>query len=297
MSRIGRVYKGVSVLLKFVQEANMGLQQRFVTGVLGDLGSYYDTPKSFGIKVDIDYGLFVSIWEAYGRPKNFSELVTTINFSEIPDNILIQKRAVYNEDVIPGRTEPWLNYSHSEGTIVTFTAKLFAQGQKKEGWNSNGMLGGALGMGARFYSPSAPFLGIGGNVLSMLMGDDPVGPTSDIFKEVHQKAALLQSLTYARYNAQGIAYPPLKVWLVINSVNIMYGVIKEVNLTHKGPYDTNSLMSYLIECYVVFQESNARPKGFADVLLNKAPTMGGTEFDWARAGKSALGTGRSIMGI
>jgi hypothetical protein len=261
---------------------------QFATGIFGNLGKYQDTARNFGIVVDIKSCIANTFFELPFK---------SVFFSEIPESVLVQKRASYNEEVVPGRTEPWLNYSHSEGTIITFTAKLFAQGERKESW-TDGLAGTALGLGARFYAPAAPFLGIGGNALSMLLGEDPSSPSPTIFKEVHQKAAFLQSLTYAQYTEQGIAYAPMKVWLVVNDLDWVRGVIKEVNITYKGPYDVDTLMSYQADCYIVFQESNPHPKGCVDVFSLRAPNpRAEADFDWSMAGKSALGTGRSIMGI
>lgn len=248
------------------------------------------------------------ITDTYGAGVRAGE--DRLEFSDIPVDVVVQKQANYVEEVIPGRSEPWVNYSHSQATVITFTGRLIAMGgETKFDPNKSEMpnvdtisagLGYGLGLGARFYSSTAPFLGVTGNAASLAVNQFRQSPDiiGTIYAEVHQKVAWLEALTHPQYDNQGRAFPPPIVWLRLGENFYRRGIIKNVNFSFHGPWEPNTLMSYYVDCNITFQELNITPKGYVDVRLRSlARPEIQKDSVWKNIGREALSMARSAFGI
>lgn len=203
----------------------------------------------------------------------------SIEFSELPDNLTLQKSAVYNDESIPGRSEPWKTYSMSNSTMIDFSAKLVSQGvdnsspHVKRAFLAAGSVGGQLankaGVGAdlgRFTTYAPRIGGTYQNFSSQFSG----GKTNDslsaiVWEEVHQKAALLESLTYPQYNKDGLAFPPPLVVLSYGANFARRGIVKDVRLQYQGPWVPETGLAMVIDCNVVIEEVNEVPKSHLQV--------------------------------
>jgi len=236
----------------------------------------------------------------------------SIDFADVPEDMLIQKNAIYNEENIPGRSEPWLSYSHSAGTIINFTGKLVATGNNKElNWlESQGITAGAaLGLAARFFAPVAPFLGIAGNIynlakeapgMSVAARQKKIIEVIDtVYADVQKKVAWLEALCHAQYDSQGRAYPPPMCVIHFGENFERRGVIKMINFTYHPPWEVNTLMSYHVDCYITFQEVNVSPKSYAQVRRRQSPQyfLQPEPSVSEMIGKEALSMARSGLGI
>lgn len=207
------------------------------------------------------------------KPVGAADIFTDIEmeFSEIPERVLVSKNAVYNDALVPGRSEPWKTYSHSDSTTVTFTAKLVAQGAA---------LSGSIGAAAASAFTTLAFAGLSAagipTSVNVDVGDNVFLRSASariesaksiplIVLEVQRRADWLRSLMYPQKDDQGRLFPPPLVNLIHGANFTMRGVITNAVLAYEGPWEPNTLLSQVIECNVTFQEVNITPMAYLDV--------------------------------
>ena len=215
---------------------------------------------------------------------NVSDNELVITFSELPENLTLQKSAIYNDEPIPGRSEPWKVYSYSGSTLIDFNAKLLAMGTEitPGALKRSALLAGQVG------TQVANRLGIGGefgvlntwaprlyrNIEDLATDKSNSELNSVTFEEVHKKAAILESLVYPQYNEDGISFPPPLVWLNYGSNFRRRGIIKDVRLQYMKPWVPDTGLSMIIDCGVVMEEVNFTPKGYSQVRNFQRPENG-----------------------
>jgi hypothetical protein len=224
--------------------------------------------------------------------------LSTLVFPELPENLVLSKSATYNDEVVPGRTEPWKSYSSSEPTRVSFTVRFLAQGEPKSRGLPLAIAGGGLSLANRFGPEKArPFLGIAGNAIGLAAS---LGKQNDVlqvtFFEVHLKVAFLESLVYAQYDAFGRAYPPPKVQLIYGQNFDFTGVVRSVSFVYRGPWEIESLLCMLVEASIEFEESNPAPKGYLEVQSREVPRRTGKD-PGLLSGQLAIDAARSAFGL
>jgi hypothetical protein len=189
-----------------------------------------------------------------------------IFFADLPEPFTINKSAVYNPETIMGRSEPLRYYSASTATTISFTGKLIAMGEPKDP-GAMAMVGQALNLTGRVAgSAVAPYLGIAGNVASLIY--DELAATEEkiatIVNAVHTTANRIKALVYPQYDINGIAYPPPKVVLHYGPNYEGLGVITSVSIAYQGPYEINSMLAMRADCSITFEEVNPRAPGYGD---------------------------------
>jgi hypothetical protein len=224
-----------------------------------------------------------------------------IHFADIPEDLTIYKQANYGEERIPGRSEPWIFYNDSECTIITFTGKLIATGDPKDRDLLMSLLGKGLGYTSRFVPSTAPYLGIAGNAVSMVNNyfkgkEDPI-PT--IYASVIKKIYWLEALTYPQYNDVGEVYPPPLVRLNFGPTLVRQGVIKNLQVNVRAPWEVSTLMPYYAEARITFMEVNAKPKGFYEAItgMPQPTTKQTSESFWEGAAKEITSIAVSSTGL
>jgi hypothetical protein len=229
--------------------------------------------------------------------------VDEFTFSEdAPENLTLSKAANYTEDNITGRSEPYLSYGYSLGTKINFTGKLVARGEPKDRNIPMEILGGGLGLTGRFVSGASQFIGIAGKTTSagfnaLYPGESKPNEIATItFQEVTQKVAWLEALTYPQYDAQGVAYPPPRVWLQYGANFNRRGLVTDVNFTFHGPWEVTSMLCMYVECNIGFIEINKSPKGYLDVRSITQPEFSPTPTTGFGV-QSAIDNARSIAGL
>lgn len=222
--------------------------------------------------------LFESLLPEIRRSVKQEDLIIT--FSEIPDSVNIQKSAMYNDETIPGRSEPWKTYSSSSSTTIDFTAKLVATGMEKSpsiisrGVTLAGQVGNKLGLGGEIGIASTYAPRIYRNLMSLSQDKKGAELTAAVFEEVHKKAAVLESLVFPQYNEDGIAFPPPLVNLRYGTAITRRGVIRDVRFRYTGPWDVNTGMPMSVEVSVTMEEVNRVPKGHMEVRNFQVPEDG-----------------------
>ncbi len=236
-----------------------------------------------------------------------------LEFSEIPERVLVQKSAVYTDVPIPGRSEPWKNYSHSNPTTITFTAKLVAIGAPTSG--SLGAAAGSAAVNLAFAGLSvagvptsvnvnipevgedANFLGIPNNAINRVEALANAAQNIPlILLECQRKADWLRALLHPQHDSQGRVFPPPLVNLIHGANFTMRGVIKDVNLTYMSPWEPNTLLSQQIEVNITFEEVNDTPKGYLEVRNGWNPQSGGAN-RFRPSATDMLQAARSVSGI
>lgn len=223
-----------------------------------------------------------------------------LEFSELPEGLSFSKSANYREDAVLGRSEPYISYENSSPTRFTFTAKLVATGSPKDRSFYNGIIAGALGLTGRFVANTQQFIGIAGTIASNVAGLSTGADTQEIvdttFREVTQKVAWLEALTYPQIDDSGITYQPPMVNLMYGQNLLRHGVITNVNFVLRGPWEMQTLLCMVVECNIQFMEVNKVPKGYLNVRnitepkVETLPTQGFTA-------RKALDNVRSIAGL
>jgi hypothetical protein len=246
----------------------------------------------------------------------------SIALPEIPESVRLSKTANYNDDTVSGRSEPWKTYTSSAPTMIEFSWKFMAEGGSKElgvGDVANQLAGFGLGLVGRFVSGSAPFLGVAGNSVSTtirsaqalasdqsvesvlgraIFGHDIGDLSFPIFKEIHEKLAWMEALTYPQYDDQGRAYPPPVCWIQFGANFDRRVVVRTVSFDYKGPWEVNTLLCYLVEVSLVCEEVNRIPKGFNEARkASRPPGTVGSPFTPEKLGKTALELARNTTGI
>jgi hypothetical protein len=227
-----------------------------------------------------------------------------IQFSDIPEAFQYIKSAIYNRENIIGRSEPLRIYSHSEPTIVQFTGRIISSGETKTDPSAMAVAGAGLGLVGRFYAPAAPFLGIAGNVMSLINDEfkDQEDLIIGIVKHVHYKVAHLEALCYPQYDVQGIAYPPPKVRLVFGRNFMREGIITSCSPKFYGPYEMNSMLAYNCDVSLTFEEANPTPLSYTDVRNGVYDRLIGVSGEskegiWSKLKKDGMSMARSKIGI
>lgn len=241
-----------------------------------------------------------------------------LEFSELPDNLNLNKSAYWNNEQVVGRGEPWKNYASTSPTRINFTAKLVATGGSEAATGFvrglNDVAGFGLGLAGRFAAPTQPFLGIAGNVISaaggiksgsalrQFLGGDPDDKIKLTFEEVHQKLAWLEALLHPQVTNEGRSFPPPAVFLCYGGNFRRRGVIPDVSFVFRGPWEVNTIMCMLVEVSIVFEESNAVPKSYNEVRNREQPVgeVAGANFSSkaeAKGGITAADFARSVFGI
>lgn len=226
-----------------------------------------------------------------------------LEFSEIPERVLVSKQAVYNDVSIPGRSEPWKTYSHSNPTTVTFTAKLVAMG---------GALSGSIGAAAASAVTTLAFAGLSAagipTSINVDVGDntflrgaaariESAKAIPIILLEVQRRADWLLALTHNQADDQGRVYPPPLVNLIHGANFTMRGVITDVQLAYEGPWEPNTLLSHVVECNITFQEVNLTPKSYLDVRNGWNPIVGGGLDRFKPSATDIVAASRSLLGF
>jgi len=230
-------------------------------------------------------------------PYSLNEGVATYQeLTHLPD-VSLSASASYHDDNLLGRSEPFKSYSFSNPTQISFTGLIVVEGELKDRNIATELTAGALGLTGRFVSASAPFIGPAGKLISKIL---PKQAQESIVKatflEVTQKAAWFESLTKPQYDLQGYAYPPPHV-LIFHGQNFKRrGVITNVHLTYKGPWEVSTLLSMLVEVTLTFQEDNLVPKGFLDVVNLKDPQKVSVE-EQPFGAQAAIDNARSLVGL
>lgn len=196
-----------------------------------------------------------------------------LEFNEIPV-IHDSKTAVYINENIPGRSEPWKSYAYSDPTSITFTTTLVAQGKLLERSPANAVAGAALGLTGRFVNPTVPFLGIAGNAFSLVanqFGSTPEDIIVVLAREVYEKVNWLKALLYPQTDEQGRTFPPPQVYFHFGANFVRRGVVTHVGVVYEGPYEVNTLLSYAVKVEISFEESNRVPRSYLDVRNDRPP--------------------------
>lgn len=226
-----------------------------------------------------------------------------LEFSEIPETLILSSSANYNEERVPGRSEPWKNYADSNPTTIEFSAKLIAVGGFRDPALPVRVAGAALGLTGRFVQQSQPFLGIGGNAISLVSNYLFAGKQEDVititFQEVHMKQAWLEALTKPQYDDQAHAFPPPLVNLIYGQNFRRRGIVRSVTFEYRGPWEVNTLLCMVINCSISFEELNVSPKGYLDVRNRTSPERGqqAQESLFDKVKKRTVDYSRSIFGI
>lgn len=244
----------------------------------------------------------------------------TISLPHLPESVRMTKTANYNDETIPGRSEPWKSYSHSSPTQIEFSFKFVAMGAQDQGpFSFSGLAGKALGVVGQNFSQAAPFLGVAGNTLSTAVTvaeasaaaanpgrlvesavrGEAQSNAAIVFREVHQKVSWLEALTYPQYDSQGRAYPPPKVTILYGLNFERTGVIRTVSFDFQGPWDVEMYLCYLVETSIVFEESNDQPRGWKDVRNRQLPRSSqvGSPFSTAKLAQTGVDLSRAIVGL
>ena len=242
----------------------------------------------------------------------FNQLLTGdedlyLEFSEIPERVVVQKSASYIDEIIPGRSEPWKNYSHSNSTVVSFTAKLMATGAGLNSSFSSAGLSLAATAVSTFTAPitsqvsfpaaqqstASPIVSAGLSVPGRLTS---VSLIPVILLEIHKRVDWLEALTYPQYDEQGRAFPPPLVELSHGANFKKRGIIRDVQFTYMPPYEPITLLCMQVECSITFEEVNYTPKGYLEVRNRWDPLHGG--LDRFKPNKQdAIGAARSALGL
>ena len=229
-----------------------------------------------------------------------------VTFSEIPETITMRKGASYTDDFILGRSEPYKSYIGSTSTTFTFSARLVAMGERSDKYRavSTEIAAAGLGLTGRFVGGTAPFIGPAGKLASLaIQGKNPINTgdsfdelVSVTFAEVTKKAAWLEALVYPQYDDGGQAYPPPRVYLTLGQNFTRRGIIKEISIAWKGPWEVSSLLCMVLEASMTFEEVNKVPKGYLQARNREKPASQtkGSEYSGTR---QAIDNARSISGL
>jgi hypothetical protein len=239
------------------------------------------------------------------NPPNALDIFTDVEmeFSEIPERVLVSKSAVYNDVSIPGRSEPWKTYSHSNPTTITFTAKLVAQGAA---------LSGSVGLAAAAAVTTLAFAGLSAvgfpTSINVDVGDNTFLRTAAaraeaakaiplILIEVQRRADWLLALTFSQSDDQGRVFPPPLVNLIHGANFSMRGVITDVQLSYQGPWEPNTILSQVVEATLTFHEVNLIPKNYLEVRNGWNPIVGGGLDRFKPSAGDIVGASRSLLGF
>ncbi len=197
-----------------------------------------------------------------------------VEFAELPENLTFTKTAVYNEDAVLGRSEPYQTYSNSTPTTFTFAAKLVATGSPKDRGIFTEVLSGALGLTGRFVSGASQIIGnvgVAATIKRFDQGTNAEEVVSATYQEVTRKVAWLEALLFPQYDDQGITYAPPMVNLMYGQNLLRHGVITNISFTLKGPWELTTLLCMVVECNIQFTEVNKIPKGYLNVRNIQPP--------------------------
>ncbi len=203
-----------------------------------------------------------------------------VEFAELPENLTFTKTAIYNEDHVLGRSEPYITYANSTATTFVFEAKLVATGSPKDRSIFTEVIAGALGLTGRFVSGASSVIGPAGTVISNAdqasikrfeKGTTAEAVVSATYQEVTRKVAWLEALLYPQYDDQGTTYAPPMVNLMYGQNLLRHGVITNISFTLKGPWELTTLLCMVVGCNVQFTEVNKVPKGYLNVRNLQPP--------------------------
>ncbi len=231
----------------------------------------------------------------------------SLEFSEVPERVVVQKTASYVDEIIPGRSEPWKNYSHSNATVVSFTAKLVATGGGLNSSFASAGLSIAATAVQSFLAPitanvsfpqaqastASPLVSAGLSVPGRLTS---VSLIPVIMLEVHKRVDWLEALTYPQYDEMGRAFPPPLVHLSHGANFKKRGIIRDVQFTYLPPYEPITLLCMQVECSITFEEVNFTPKGYLDVRNRWDPLKGGLN-RFTPNKQDLIGASRSALGL
>lgn len=156
----------------------------------------------------------------------------TLQFGYIPEEISESKTANYNLIDIPGRSEPIYAYMNSSPREISLHIMFVAGiGQDKTVNTGNSTI-----------------------------EDDAV--------MVKQKVDWLRSLVYPDYSVAGIVRPPHRILVSIGNLIKSICITTSVSPVYKAPWD-ESLLPYIAEVDISFQEVNEVPYGSTDIKAGK----------------------------
>lgn len=269
------------------------------------MGSYVSDRKSLDhFKIEVIPESLID------RNRNaLSEPLRVIRFSELPE-LEMTKAAVYNDEAVPGRSEPWKVYSHSDPLRIEFTAKLVAQGvqqatENRITWGLIGARVASVGVDLGQQALEQFTRGIPGaelirsEVNRRLLGPEGKDITSVTFQEVHYRAAFCLALMFPQYDGNGRAFPPPLVRLKYGSNFNFRGVLKNVSLRYLPPWDPKSGLAMVISVSATFEQVNIIPASYLDVRRFQEPSRGEASelTDLQRLGRASIGLARSTLGL
>lgn len=272
-------------------------------------GAVADRKNQRLFRIEIDSSTLIAENRTAGTQEGGKGGEEILEFSELPENLTLNKSAYWNNEQIPGRGEPWKNYAATSPTRINFTAKLVAMGGTNDRKGLLDIAGTGLGLAGRFISPTQPFLGIAGNAISAaadpgsvianFLGIEPDDKIPITFDEVHRKIAFLESLLHPQIDNLGRSFPPPSVFLCYGENFRRRGVIMDVSFVYKGPWEINTLMCMQVECNIVFEEANAAPKSHNQVKNRELGDLGqpGADFSADKFRVAAQDFARSFFGI
>lgn len=203
-----------------------------------------------------------------------------VEFVDLPDDVQFSKSALFNDEAILGRSEPFKSYLSSSVAQITFTGRLVALGKADDGWQkiATKIIAGGLGLTGRFVGASMPYVGPAGKLASLALnaekgykdfmgefGEDQARIATCTWDEVTKKARVLEALVYPQYDWRGHAYPPPLVRLQHGQNFTRPGVVKQVSMRWKGPWEVSTLLCMVVEAGIYFEEVSPRPKSFDEV--------------------------------
>jgi hypothetical protein len=259
------------------------------------------------MKTTLDANKFsISLDKRSVLPSDLLLLRSSLSFTGLPD-VRLQSGAIWHEDNIIGRSEPYRSYLYSTGTTISFTGVLVATGGivGKNKDLATAIAAGALGLTGRFVGQSAPFIGAAGKVFSLIRNGIPSAAEQEalenerigtIYYEVTLQAAWLEALTKPQYDPMGWAYPPPHVWIQHGQNFLKRGLLTNSTITFKGPYEPNTLLSMHVEVDMTFVEDNEIPKSLTDVAWLKFPDRVAPGADKFTT-QDAVDNARSLSGL
>lgn len=239
------------------------------------------------------------------NPPGAADLFTDIEmeFSEIPERVLVAKSAVYKDVHIPGRSEPWKTYSHSNPTVVTFTAKLVALGAPLTGSVGAAAASAAAtlayaGLSAAGVPTSVTFEGNDSTLFrNAAQRAESLKRVPSIILEVQRRADWLRALMHSQVDEQGRVFPPPLVNLIHGANFTLRGVLTDVTLAYEPPWEPNTLLSQVVECNVTFHEVNLTPKSYLEVRNGWNPIIGNGLERFRPDARDIIAASRSLAGF
>jgi len=263
------------------------------------------TVELFTVTIDQNT-LLPSVRKKFRRDKPWLPLV--LRFSEVPEPVIVSKAATYQQYRVPGRSEPLRIYDSSSTTKLTFKAKVVATGGSTS-YNSAAFVTRKLAgkVANRLYTKGAQYMGVAGNAISRLSNPtnpDGVSAAAKIAKacitEVKEKVQFIESLTYPQYDESGRVYSPPLVWIKYGENFNRRCLLSSFTVNYRGPYEESTLLTYVAELSMNFEEVSKKPKDFLSVYRGQEVNLSGlkaTKNIWQSIGGDALSLGRSKAGL